>query len=91
MTHSDDETRIDATADPSAAGFYSDVDPNGRHFRLFANGTADGWAASVLDLDSQAWINEDIWAATADEVKTMVADFLRSILHYIGPVDWRRK
>jgi hypothetical protein len=58
---------------------------------LSANGTADGWAASVLDLDSQAWINEDIWAATADEVKTMVADFLRSILHYIGPVDWRRK
>jgi hypothetical protein len=49
MTHSDDEERIDLAVDPSAAGFYSDVDPKGRHFRLFANSTAKGWTASVFD------------------------------------------
>ena len=91
MTHSDDEERIDLAVDPSAAGFYSDVDPKGRHFRLFANSTADGWTASVFDLDSKAWIKEGTWAATADEAKTVVADFLRSVLHYIGPIDWRRR
>lgn len=79
------------TADQNGSNaLYSDIRPKGRHFRLSVDGTTDGWNASVFDLDSKTWIKEGLWAASADEAKTVVADFTRSVMHYIGPIDWRR-
>ena len=93
MTISDDDARIGGAAsqpDSSVAGFYSDISPKGRRFRLSVDSAADGWNASVVDLDSEAHIKKDIWAATAAAAKTITADFMRSVVHYIGPIDWRR-
>jgi hypothetical protein len=75
----------------SREGFYSDINPKKRHFRLSVDSTTDGWQASVFDMDSKTWIMEGLWAVTADEAKTSVADFTRSFVHYIGPIDWHRQ
>ena len=94
MTNSDCEAKIDfriGNADSSVVGFYSDVSPKGRHFRLTVDSAADGWTGAVIDLDSKARIKKDLWAATADTAKTKTAEFMRSVIHYIGPIDWRRK
>jgi hypothetical protein len=94
VTRSDGDTTIGGAAGQahsSAAGFYSDISPKGRRFRLSVDSTADGWSASVVDLDSKAHIKKDIWAATAAAAKTLTAEFMRSVVHYIGPIDWRPK
>lgn len=95
MTSSDgDNTTIGGAAGQaksSVAGFYSDVSPKGRRFRLYVDSTADGWTASVVDLDSKAKIKNDIWAPNAAAAKTITAEFMRSVVHYIGPIDWRPK
>lgn len=62
-------------------GVYADLQVGERKLRLFSvmNSAADGWVASIFDLEAQAWVAQDVPVWSLKEGKQKCEQFARSV------------